>query len=135
MLVPQNASWMLCLSAARCVLDHLPVCFFFPSSSVLRAKHLHFVRHGTHALTKKKKSLSILMFFSPLFLTCCLSDSASCCSSAVKAVFTASGTAGPLPPLFQTTECGDCCARLASPRGLPGSSGSDEGITVGVCRA
>lgn len=45
----------------------------------------------------------------------------SCCSAAVVAgvsLSQLSGTAVPLFLLFQTSECGDCCTLLSSPRGL-----------------
>lgn len=69
---------MLCLSAARCVLDHLRL---FSGQSTCTLSDIA----PMHWQKKNKIESSYNDVFSPLFLTCCLSDSVSCCSSAVKA--------------------------------------------------
>lgn len=112
-----KVSFLMTLPIARSCLDHLPffylLCFLGRDTCTLSDTAMH-----------KTMSLSIpaLLTLPPDMLFCGILKLMSCCSAAALAdvsLSRLSDTAVPLFLLFQTSECGDCCTQLSSPRGLP----------------
>lgn len=114
---PSKCVFLMTLPIAWSCLDHLPffylLCFLGRDTCTLSDTAMH-----------KTMSLSIpaLLTLPPDMLFCGILKLMSCCSAAALAdvsLSRLSDTAVPLFLLFQTSECGDCCTQLSSPRGLP----------------